>query len=122
MPPKKKARTSGSNLAANTKTSAAAPATVAEICEARIQLKDWIADAYSGRHGFATERAYPLKKGGSFLDIVSRCWFDETGKAGKHVPDIITDSLRFCQKLGIVDSSLQCEDFLEKYFNYKDRI
>ena len=122
MPPKKKARTSGSNLAANTKSSAGSPATVAEICEARVQLKDWILDAYQGRHGFATERNYPVGKGGSFLDIVHRCWWSTSGKAGKHIPDIIADSLSFCQKIGIVDSAVQCEDFLHKYFNNQDRV
>ena len=62
MPPKKRARTSGGNA----KTSMPAPETMDDVCEARVQLKNWVAEAYLGRHGFSTERKIPVNYGGSF--------------------------------------------------------
>lgn len=101
MPPKKRARTSGGNA----KTSMPAPETMDDVCEARVQLKNWVAEAYLGRHGFSTERKFPVNYGGSFLEIVQKCWEYDA---------FMDDSAAFLKKIGLVDSATETDAFLEK--------
>lgn len=107
MPPRKKQRISSSNL----KTSQ--PQNVSEVAAGRLQLRDWIAVVHQGRHGYPEKRKFPLNDGGSFLDVVQRCWCDEDA--------LITDSLALVKKLGIMDSSSTEEDFMNKYLKMKDQ-
>ena len=76
MPPKKKQRTSTASQ--NTKGAGMVPESMAEVPKARILLRDWVVDAYKGRHGFPQKLKFPLEQGGSFLDFVQRAWCDET--------------------------------------------
>eukprot|EP00438_Fugacium_kawagutii_P011181 Skav236378 [mRNA] locus=scaffold2027:89794:98542:- [translate_table: standard] len=69
MPPKKRQRTSQSNV----KTTQ--PQHVSEVAAGRLQLRDWITVVHQGRHGYPEKRKFPLNEGGSFLDVVQRCWF-----------------------------------------------
>ena len=111
MPPKKKART-GSSGASNNKLAGQVPQTMDDVCAARLLLRDWIVEAYRGRHGFSEERKYPLNNGGSFLDIVQKCWSGE----------IVRDSVNFLKKIGLVDSAATESDFLDKHCTMKDGI
>lgn len=106
MPPKKKQKVAQSNV------KAAHPQTVADVASGRIQLRDWITQVYGGRHGFLEKRKWPLESGGSFLDVVQRCWCDEEA--------LINDSLVLVKKLGIIDSGSTEEDFMNKYMKLED--
>lgn len=119
MPPKKRARTSA-NAAANNKNPAQALQTMADVCDARVQLKDWICEAYQGRHGFSQEKCYPLGKGGSFLEIVGRCWGSDADEM--NLTNLIPDSVDFLKKIGILDSSTSESDFMEKHCSMKVRL
>ena len=107
MPPKKRQRTSQSNVKGPSE-----PQSMAEVASGRHQLKDWIQVAFQGRHGFPEGRTFPLNQGGSYLDIVQRCWSDEDA--------IITDSLELVKKLGIMDSSSTEDDFIKKYLQLQE--
>ena len=109
MPPKKRQRIAQSNV-----KSAGQPQSMSEVASGRHQLKDWIQVAFQGRHGFPEGRKFPLNNGGSFLDIVQRCWADEDA--------LIADSLELVKKRGIMDSSSTENDFIEKYLKLKEPI
>ena len=109
MPPKKRQKTSGPS---NSKTSQ--PQTVSEVAAGRIALKDWISVIHQGRHGFPEKRKWPLGDGGSFLDLVQRCWCEEQA--------LISDSLTLVTKLGIMDSSSTEEDFMDKFLTMEDLV
>ena len=117
MPPKKRARTAA-NAAANNKNPAQVPQTMADVCDARVQLKDWICEAYQGLHGFSHEKCFPLGKGGSFLEIVGRCWESDE----MDLTALIPDSVNFLKKIGILDSSTSESDFVEKHCTMKVRV
>lgn len=108
MPPRKRARTGP----VNTKSVASAPDTVADVAPARIQLRDWIDQAYALRHESSVPKRFPL--GGSFLDIVQRCWCDES--------TLVADSLDFVKKLGLIGSDATDDDFLDRYCAVKDEL
>ena len=110
MPPKKKARTSGSH-APNSKISQDIPKTMADVCQARHLLKDWVVEAYMGRHGFAQERKFPLNEGGTFLEIVRKCW-DAKG--------FVETSLSFLKQIGLMINAAIQVDLLEKFCIMKD--
>ncbi len=110
MPPKKKARTSNGN-APNNKLNQEIPKTMADVCQARHLLKDWVVEAYMGRHGFAQERKFPLDQGGTFLDVVRKCW---------DAMDFVETSLSFLKQIGLMDHGAHQLDFLEKYCIMKD--
>ena len=105
MPPKKRQKTQ-SNL------KAWVPQNVSQVAAGRVQLKDWINMVHGGRRGFPEARKFPLNRGGSFLDIVQRCWCDET--------TLVSESHELVKKLGIMDSSTSEEDFIEKYLKLED--
>lgn len=119
MPPRKRARTAA-NAAANNKNPAQAPQTMADVCDARVKLKDWICEAYQGRHGFSHEKCFPLGKGGSFLEIVERCWGSDSDETS--LTALIPDSVNFLKKIGILDSSTSESEFLEKHFQMEVRL
>lgn len=119
MPPRKRARTAA-NAAANNKNPAQAPQTMADVCDARVQLKNWICEAYQGRHGFSQEKSFPLGKGGSFLEIVERCWGSDSDETS--LTALIPDSVNFLKKIGILDSSTSESEFLEKHFQMEVRL
>ena len=108
MPPRKKARAAPPN----TKSVAAAPDNVADVAPARIQLRDWIDQAYALRHESSLPKRYPL--GGSFLEVVQRCWCEEG--------NFVADSLAVVKKLGIVGSEATEEDFLDRFMGLKERV
>lgn len=108
MAPKKRQRTMGTN----NKTSNMAPETLSEVCPARIQLKDWIVQCYQGRHGHEEPRKFPIERGGSFLDIVQRCWGDEES--------LMETSFDFVKKIGILAADASEQDFLDKFLTMKD--
>lgn len=105
MPPKKRAKT-----AHNAKVTQ--PQNVADVAAGRLQLRDWITLVHQGRHGFPEKRKFPLADGGSFLDVVQRCFGDEDV--------MIEDSLELVKKLGIMDSSSTVEDFSNKYLTMQE--
>lgn len=70
--------------------------------------------AFGGRHGFNESRKFPLENGGSFLDIVQRCWANQE--------TLVQDSLSFIKKLGIIGSEATDDDFMQKYLTMKDQI
>ena len=103
MPPKKKARTSSRG------SSAAGPSLPAasDLPEALVELKDWISLAYNGRHGFNEEKKFPVGAGGTFVDIVQRCWTD---------PDNLLDkSFDFCKTIGLLKADATEEFFMDTY-------
>lgn len=53
-----------------------------------------------------------VNQGGSFLDIVQRCWSDSD--------TIIEDSMTFSKKLGLIDSDATAEQFMDKFLTMKD--
>lgn len=106
MPPKKKARVGNSNV------KAAQPQALSEVASGRLQLKDWIGIVHQGRHGYPDKRKFPLLSGGSFVEVVQRCWCDEDA--------LVADSLSLVKKLGIMDSSSTEEDFMNKYLKMQD--
>lgn len=108
MPPKKRQRTSQSN------SKALQPQCMTEVAPGRQQLKDWIQVAHQGRHGYPEPRKFPLNQGGSFLDIVQRCWCDED--------TLLSDSFDVVKKLGIMDSSSTEDDFIKKYLKMEDPV
>lgn len=108
MPPAKRRRLT---QAANNKTIPHAPETVGDVAPARIQLRDWIDMAYSLRHESGGDDVkWPL--GGTFQDIVQRCWTDDSR--------LYDDSLAFVKRLGLMDSEAAEEDFLDKYMALQD--
>lgn len=111
MPPKKRQRTS---QVAASKVASQNPDNVAHVAEGRLLLKEWVMEAYAGRHTAAEtdKKKFPL--GGSFLDIVQRCWADETS--------IIEDSVSVMKKMGIVKSEISDDEFMDKYLTTKDRV
>lgn len=108
MPPKKRQKLANSNSKAN------APQTISEVAPGRIELKDWINLVHQGRHGYPEKRKWPLEVGGSFLDLVQRCWCDEDA--------LLTDSLTLVKKLGIMDSASTEDDFIAKYVAAQDQV
>lgn len=108
MPPKKKQKIAASNF------KGVQPQTISEVSAGRIQLKEWVTLLYQGRHGYPEKRKWPLLEGGSFLDVVQRCWCDEEA--------LLSDSLTLVKRLGIVDSSTTEEDFAAKYLSPQDQL
>lgn len=118
MPPKKRQRTSGG--ASNNKNAGQVPQTIEEVCTLRVKLKEWIVEAYGLRHGSANQMAYPLNDGGTFLDMVQQAW--SGGVSNGYQYDILTDSLTFLKKIGLVDSSAGHQDFLDKFCKMQDKV
>jgi len=107
-PARKRQRTSGQN----NKLTAAPAASISEVPQACLELKEWICTAYGGRHGGADKRKFPLLEGGSFLEIVQRCWADEEG--------LLNDSLSFAQTIGIIGQDANVDAFEEKFMTLQD--
>lgn len=114
MPPKKKQRVSGGGQTANSKFVSQAPQTMDDVCRGRVLLRDWILDAYKGRHGFETKLKFPLNEGGSFLQMVQRAWAD--------ADTLHADSLQLLKKLGIVTNDFSVEDFRNEYLTMVDGV
>ena len=107
-PPRKRQRVSGQNQ----KSSGKGPETMSDVPAARIALRDWINDVYSGRHGWQEKRKYPLNHGGTFLDVVQRCFAD--GEA------MVEESLDLAKTLGIIASDATEEVFMGRFMKLKD--
>lgn len=107
-PARKRQRTSGQN----NKSTAAPAASISEVPPACLELKEWICTAYAGRHGGADKRKFPLCEGGSFLELVQRCWADEDA--------LLSDSLTFCQTIGIIGQDADVDAFEEKFMTLQD--
>lgn len=107
-PARKKQRTAQSN----SKNAGHLPDNISQVAPVRIELRDFISLVHQGRHGFSEDRKFPLHKGGSFLDLVQRCWADETS--------LIEDSLDFVKRIGLMASDSSVDDFTQKYLTLKD--
>lgn len=107
MAPKKRQRTSNNN-----KAGTLVPEKMSDVSAARIELRDWITQCYQGRHGFSQSRKFPLEDGGSFLDIVQRCFCDEGA--------MIDKSLDLTKKLGILSADATEDHFAEKFLTLQD--
>ena len=106
MAPKKRARTS--NVKLDSMFSNAR--TMDEVCEVQRKLKDWVVKAYGMRHGAAGSEKlpWPLGEGGSFLEVTRRVWTDKKS--------LLTGSLEFVEKLGLMAPGSTVDDFKQKYF------
>ena len=107
-PARKRQRTSGQN----NKTALAPAASISDIPRVCLELKDWICTAYAGRHGGAEKRKFPLNEGGSFLEVVQRCWADEDA--------LLDDSLEFAKLIGIISNDSSIDDFQNKFMMLQD--
>lgn len=104
MPPKKKARTSGPK--------AVAMGTMDDVSPLQVKVKDFIARAYSVRHGTSEELPWPLGHGGSLLQICQRCWNDPGC--------LLAGSLSLLKKMGLMQDLAAIPDFCSEYMTTKD--
>ena len=105
MPPKKKARTSGPN--------AATMGSMDDLSPLQVKVKDFVAKAYSLRHGTTEEKLpWPLDQGGSLLQICQRCWSDPDSMLG--------GSLSLLKKMGLMKDSETIDDFCHEYMRTPD--
>ena len=107
-PARKRQRTSGQN----NKLTTAPAASISDVPQACLELRDWICTAYAARHGGGEKRKFPLYEGGSFLELVQRCWADEDALLG--------DSLAFAQAIGIIGQDADVDAFEQKFMTLQD--
>ena len=107
MPPKKRQRVGA-------KVAGAGLEKVGDVAPACLELKSWICDVYAGRHGYPDDgkKKFPLVAGGSFLDVVQRCWSDESS--------MVTLSCEFCKKIGLIKCDSSEDYFGEKFLAMKE--
>ena len=108
MPPKKKQRL------APGKSAGGGLGKASDVPPARMELKAWISDVYAGRHGFAegVKKKFPLDIGGTFLEVVQRCWADESS--------MIAQSCEFCKKIGLIKCDSTNDYFAEMFVSMKE--
>lgn len=100
-------------ITSNNKEVVMAPTTMTDVSPVRVALRDWINDLHSMRHCLPEDqkRAWPVECGGSFLEVVQRCF---------RRPDrLLADSLAFCKALGIIARDATTEDFQKKFLAMK---
>jgi len=107
MPPAKKRKTG-----VNNKETVSAPSSMAEVPKCCLLLRDWINDLYTCRHGSTEEKAWPVGHGGSFQEIVQRC-FDETDR-------LLGDSVNFAKTIGLIGRDADINVFAQKFLIFKD--
>ena len=110
-PPKKRARV------ANSKGNV--PSSMDDVCEVRLCLRDWISELYAMRHGLPTDgsepkRAWPIEGGGSFQQIVERCWAD--------MNTLMMDSCELLKAVGMLDDSADVAHMAEKWLKLKEGV
>lgn len=107
-PPRKRQKVTGLNVKSNVLSS------MADVCEVRICLKDWISDLYAVRHGLGSEpeHAWPVLHGGSFQEIVERCWED--------MDTLMEDSLTLLKAVGMMDDAADVSHMEEKWLKLKE--
>ena len=103
MAPAKRRKT-GQNL----KDPVTAPSTMADVPPVCLGLRDWINELHSYRHGVEEEKPWPLGKGGSFLDIVQKCFQHNNER-------LLTDSLTFAKTIGMVGRDADMDTFAQKF-------
>lgn len=72
-----------------------------------MELKEWINLAYSGRHSFNEDKKFPIGSGGTFADLVQRCWTDQD--------NLLDRSFDFCKKIGLLAANATEEFFMDTY-------
>lgn len=85
-----------------------------DVAPARMELKSCICDVYAERHGFPNDgkKKFPLESGGTFLDVVQRCWSDESS--------MVTLSCEFCKRIGLIKCDSTEDYFVEKFLAMKE--
>ena len=99
-------------VAANNKEPAVAPSSMSEVPKTCLVLRDWINDLYASRHGASEEKAWPVGKGGSFQEVVQRCFNDSD--------QLLADSLSFAKSIGLLGRDADLQVFAQRFLVMKD--
>ena len=110
-PPRKRQKVAGSQ---NQKTLGQVMATIKDVCAVRIALRDWIQEMHDLRHGLQSDqaRAWPVERGGSFQEIVQRCWGD--------MDRLKEDSLSVLKIMSMVDDAADVTHLEQKWLALQD--
>lgn len=71
-----------------------------------------INDLYTWRHGCNEEKAWPVQHGGSFQEIVQRCFGEMDG--------LLEESVNFAKTIGLVGRDADINVFAQKFLIFKD--
>ena len=98
-------------IGVNNKETVVQPSTMADVPPACLCLRDWINDLYGMRHGTDDSKAWPLEKGGSFLEVTQRCF--------GNMDRLLSDSLGFVKAVGIVPRDSDLDAFANRFLAMK---